>query len=139
MTVAVANTRGYSHYTDADDGSQRTVRCGRYESRRTVTRASATYLPAADPIEKVRVPPLVPRAALARAPNGPRRSRMRRCCCTGAPDIGRAHPGGRRGARSFTPGQRPRDCTTATCSPPHPCYPAALGASPAANDRLYVR
>lgn len=35
-----------------------------------------------------------PRAAPARAPNGPRRSRMRRCRCTGAPDIGRAHPGG---------------------------------------------
>lgn len=61
--------------------------CGRCVARRTVTRA--TYLPAADPPEKVRVPP-----APARAPNGPRRSRMRRRRCTGAPDIGRAHPGG---------------------------------------------
>lgn len=61
--------------------------CGHCVARRTVTRA--TYLPAADPPEKVRVPP-----APSRAPNGPRRSRMRRYCCTGAPDIGRAHPGG---------------------------------------------
>lgn len=61
--------------------------CGRGVARRTVTRA--TYLPAADPTEKVRVPP-----APSCAPNGPRRSRMRRCRCTGAPDIGRAHPGG---------------------------------------------
>lgn len=83
--------------------------------------------------------PRPPRAALARAPNGPRRSRMRRCRCTGASDIGRAHPGGRRGVRSFTPGRWPPDCTTATRSPPHPSYPAAPGASPAANDRLYIR
>ncbi|CAH4029628.1 unnamed protein product [Pieris brassicae] len=99
--------RSRNSCTDTDGGRRRTVR----ELRRAA-QLPATYLPAADPTEKVRV--FAPCALhRSRTPNGPRRSRMRCCRCTGVPDIGRAHPGGRRGIRPFTPGRRPRDCTTA--------------------------
>lgn len=45
--------------------------------------------------------------------------------CARAPDIGRAHPGRRRGARPFTPGRRPLYCTTAAPPAPRHDPPAA--------------
>ncbi|CAD0196818.1 unnamed protein product [Chrysodeixis includens] len=96
--------------------------CGRCVARRTVTRA--TYLPAADPPEKVRVPP-----APARSPNGPRRSRMRRRRCTGAPDIGRAHPGGV-AARGRSPRVVDRSIAQPRRLPRDPPRARELGCSP---------
>lgn len=68
---------------------------------------------------------------------------MRCCRCTGAPDIGRAHPGGRRGTRSFTPGRRPLDCTTAAPHPVASPLPRERGLARfeplGANDRIYAR
>ena len=105
--------------------------CGRCVARRTVTRA--TYLPAADPPEKVRVPP-----APSRAPNGPRRSRMRRRRCTGAPDIGRAHPGGV-AARGRSPRVVDRSIAQPRRLPRAPPAPGT-GLQPArVVDRLYAQ